>query len=190
MKFNNKSLRIAINEWFVDSLVAEKKYGHISKWDISEVNENDPYYKKTMLIIRSEATMKELQPKNFNLSCKTKINFDYFPKILEKKVNPLPSNFSNLSSCEQEELLSNRFTENKNVVLGNTPGLKIHAINKQTESNSVGEKYIKVYSGDKVNPETKLSFFEWVVGILAVLFFLWLFSQDVDVGGGGVPMRR
>ena len=35
--FNSKSLKIAVKEWLENSSIAEKKYGHISKWDVSNV---------------------------------------------------------------------------------------------------------------------------------------------------------
>ncbi len=37
MKFNNETIRIAVEEWLDDSKKAEKKYGHISNWDVSDV---------------------------------------------------------------------------------------------------------------------------------------------------------
>ena len=37
MKFNNETLRAAVKEWLDDESNAEKKYGHISDWDTSEV---------------------------------------------------------------------------------------------------------------------------------------------------------
>jgi len=37
MKFNNETLRAAVKEWLDDESKAEKKYGHISDWDTSEV---------------------------------------------------------------------------------------------------------------------------------------------------------
>jgi len=37
MKFNNETLRAAVKEWLDDEIQAEEKYGHISKWDVSEV---------------------------------------------------------------------------------------------------------------------------------------------------------
>lgn len=38
MKFNNETLRSAVKEW-LDESKAEKKYGHISDWDTSEVTD-------------------------------------------------------------------------------------------------------------------------------------------------------
>ena len=38
-KFNNKTLRIAVNEWLEDEEKAKGKYGHISNWDTSEVTD-------------------------------------------------------------------------------------------------------------------------------------------------------
>ena len=37
MKFNNKTLRDAVAEWLKDESKAQKKYGHISDWDTSQV---------------------------------------------------------------------------------------------------------------------------------------------------------
>ncbi|MGO4819438.1 BspA family leucine-rich repeat surface protein [Flavobacterium sp. W22_SRS_FP1] len=39
LKFNNKTIRIAVNKWCNDEASAEKKYGHISQWDTSEVTD-------------------------------------------------------------------------------------------------------------------------------------------------------
>ena len=39
MKFNNETLRDAVKEWLYDESKAEKKYGHISGWDTSEVTD-------------------------------------------------------------------------------------------------------------------------------------------------------
>jgi surface protein len=39
MKFNNESIRTAVKEWLDDSKKAEKKYGHISIWDVSNVTD-------------------------------------------------------------------------------------------------------------------------------------------------------
>jgi len=39
MKFNNETLRAAVKEWRFDESKAEKKYGHISDWDTSEVTD-------------------------------------------------------------------------------------------------------------------------------------------------------
>jgi surface protein len=46
MKFNNETLRAAVKEWLDDESKAEKKYGHISDWDTSEVkNMREIFYK-------------------------------------------------------------------------------------------------------------------------------------------------
>jgi hypothetical protein len=37
MKFNNETIREAVEGWREDSTKAESKYGHISSWDTSEV---------------------------------------------------------------------------------------------------------------------------------------------------------
>jgi surface protein len=37
MKFNNKTIREAVKEWLDNEELAEKKYGHISSWDVSNV---------------------------------------------------------------------------------------------------------------------------------------------------------
>jgi len=37
MKFNNETIRIAVEEWLDDSKKAEETYGHISNWDVSNV---------------------------------------------------------------------------------------------------------------------------------------------------------
>jgi len=39
MKFNNETIREAVNEWLDDAVSAEAKYGHISGWDTSEVTD-------------------------------------------------------------------------------------------------------------------------------------------------------
>jgi len=39
MKFNNETLRSAINEWLKDDKKAASKYGHISNWDVSNVTD-------------------------------------------------------------------------------------------------------------------------------------------------------
>ena len=39
MKFNNDSLREAVNEWVNGQQKAEGKYGHISTWDTSDVTD-------------------------------------------------------------------------------------------------------------------------------------------------------
>jgi len=39
MKFNNKSLRNAVQEWLKNSEKTESKYGHISNWDTSNVTD-------------------------------------------------------------------------------------------------------------------------------------------------------
>ena len=37
MKFDNKTLKLAVKEWIKNSVKAEEKYGHISNWDTSNV---------------------------------------------------------------------------------------------------------------------------------------------------------
>tara|TARA_A100000164_G_C21829807_1_gene734698 strand:- start:42 stop:1181 length:1140 start_codon:yes stop_codon:yes gene_type:complete len=39
MKFNNETLKDAVEEWIIDSVEAELKYGHISSWDTSKVTD-------------------------------------------------------------------------------------------------------------------------------------------------------
>jgi len=39
MKFNNETIRTAVEEWLDDSKKAEEKYGHISEWDVSNVTD-------------------------------------------------------------------------------------------------------------------------------------------------------
>jgi len=39
MKFNNDTIREAVNEWFENEESAETKYGHISNWDVSNVTD-------------------------------------------------------------------------------------------------------------------------------------------------------
>ena len=39
MKFNNETIRNAVEEWLDNSKKAEKKYGHISDWDVSNVTD-------------------------------------------------------------------------------------------------------------------------------------------------------
>ena len=38
-KFNNQTLKNAVQEWFDNPASSEKKYGHISNWDTSEVTD-------------------------------------------------------------------------------------------------------------------------------------------------------
>ena len=45
MKFNNETLRAAVKEWLKDESKAEKKYGHISDWDTSEVTDMQYLFK-------------------------------------------------------------------------------------------------------------------------------------------------
>ena len=46
--FNNISLKSAVKEWLENSSKAEKKYGHISKWDTSNVTDmTDMFYGAT-----------------------------------------------------------------------------------------------------------------------------------------------
>jgi len=45
MKFNNETLSAAVNEWLDDESKAEKKYGHISDWDTSEVTDMQYLFK-------------------------------------------------------------------------------------------------------------------------------------------------
>ena len=35
MKFNNETIRTAVEEWLDSSQKAEEKFGHISDWDVS-----------------------------------------------------------------------------------------------------------------------------------------------------------
>lgn len=37
MKFNNKTLKKAAQDWLINKNFALKEYGHISKWDTSKV---------------------------------------------------------------------------------------------------------------------------------------------------------
>ena len=39
MKFNNETLKEAVEGWRDDSTKAKTKYGHISSWDVSGVND-------------------------------------------------------------------------------------------------------------------------------------------------------
>jgi len=39
MKFNNETIRTAVEEWIEDSKKSEIKYGHISDWDVSRVTD-------------------------------------------------------------------------------------------------------------------------------------------------------
>ena len=45
MKFNNETLRAAVKEWLDNESKAEKKYGHISDWDTSEVTDMQYLFK-------------------------------------------------------------------------------------------------------------------------------------------------
>ena len=45
MKFNNETLSAAVKEWLDDESKAEKKYGHISDWDTSEVTDMQYLFK-------------------------------------------------------------------------------------------------------------------------------------------------
>ena len=104
--------------------------------------------------------------------------------MMEKEFGPLPSNFFNLSSSEKEELFRNRMYEKalKAETEAYQAAKEKNKIFFPKQDKSGGKKDIKADSGDKVNPKTEKSFFDWVLAILAILFFLWLFSQDV--GGG------
>ena len=51
MKFNNESINTALNEWLANSKEAEKKYGHISNWDVSNVTNIYYLIKFNQLII-------------------------------------------------------------------------------------------------------------------------------------------
>ena len=44
MKFNNETLRSAINEWLKDDKKAASKYGHISNWDVSNVTNMHQFF--------------------------------------------------------------------------------------------------------------------------------------------------
>lgn len=44
MKFNNKTIRTAVKEWLDDPKKAEKKYGHISNWDVSNVTDMESLF--------------------------------------------------------------------------------------------------------------------------------------------------
>ena len=47
-KANNETIKTVINEWFKNPKPTEHKYGHISKWDTSEVtNMRRLFYKKS-----------------------------------------------------------------------------------------------------------------------------------------------
>ena len=41
MKFNNESIRTAVQEWLENPTKAEKKYEHILSWDVSDVTNMD-----------------------------------------------------------------------------------------------------------------------------------------------------
>ena len=45
MKFNNETLRAAVNEWLYDAAAGEATYGHISSWDTSEVTDMSQLFK-------------------------------------------------------------------------------------------------------------------------------------------------
>ena len=45
MKFNNDTIREAVNEWLDNEELAEKKYGHISSWDVSNVTNMSKMFK-------------------------------------------------------------------------------------------------------------------------------------------------
>jgi surface protein len=48
IKINNKTIGTAVNEWFKNSKNAENIYGHISRWDTSEVTDmRRLFYRKT-----------------------------------------------------------------------------------------------------------------------------------------------
>ena len=44
MKFNNETIRTAVQEWLENPTKAEKKYEHISNWDVSDVTNMDYLY--------------------------------------------------------------------------------------------------------------------------------------------------
>ena len=48
MKFNNKTIKEAVNEWCDDKEKAETKYGHISAWDTSEVTDMSDLFKRKL----------------------------------------------------------------------------------------------------------------------------------------------
>ena len=45
MKFDNKTLRDAVNQWLNDTSSAKTKYGHISSWDTSNVTNMSELFK-------------------------------------------------------------------------------------------------------------------------------------------------
>ena len=52
LKFNDEKLELAFNHWIENPKTAEAKYGHISGWDTSEVNDiTDVYFKAKSLNI-------------------------------------------------------------------------------------------------------------------------------------------
>jgi len=46
MKFNNETIRTAVKEWLDDPKKAEKKYGHISNWDVSNVTDMESLFER------------------------------------------------------------------------------------------------------------------------------------------------
>ena len=66
MKFNNDTIRTAVKEWLENPTKAEKKYGHISDWDVSGVT--------VMSELFSEATSFNQDIGNWNVSNVTEMN--------------------------------------------------------------------------------------------------------------------
>jgi len=55
MKFNNETIRTAVQEWLENSKKGEKKYGHISYWDVSNVTNMDGlFYVKDSIRFRNQ----------------------------------------------------------------------------------------------------------------------------------------
>ena len=44
MKFNNETIKETVKEWLDDATKAESKYGHISSWDTSGVNDMESLF--------------------------------------------------------------------------------------------------------------------------------------------------
>jgi antitoxin component YwqK of YwqJK toxin-antitoxin module len=97
LKFNDEKLEFAFNHWIENPKTAEAKYGHISGWDTSEVNDiTDVYFKAKSLNIdvtnwslsfeENGLLFKQINQKNFTAYHKNgKKRFEYLDIDLSEK---------------------------------------------------------------------------------------------------------
>ena len=97
LKFNDEKLELAFNHWIENPKSAEAKYGHISGWDTSEVNDiTDVYFKAKSLNIdvtnwslsfeENGLLFKQINQKNFTAYHKNgKKRFEYLDIDLSEK---------------------------------------------------------------------------------------------------------